>query len=189
MKSHMMERRAELSALFDDEAVGDAELRTLAAVPRDPELQDSWRLYAVIGDCLRGESMSPRDSASAVMARLRHEPVVLAPRPAARGRHHPSLALAASLAGVAVVGWLAWVDGTTDPGVAGHFAAVPPAPTFVTAQIVRGDNIPTTPAAERAHSEMNEYLFAHHMQTSAVRLGDGTERVRTISRVAGVARP
>lgn len=189
MKSHMMERRAELSALFDDEVVGDAELRTLAAVPRDPELQDTWRLYAVVGDCLRGESMLPRDATSAVMARLRDEPVVLAPRPAVRSRPHPFLALAASLAGVAVVGWLAWVDGTPDPGAAGHLAAVPPAPTFVTAQIVRGGNIPATPAAERAHSEMNEYLFAHHMQASAMRLGDSTERVRTISRVAGVARP
>lgn len=189
MKSHMMERRAGLSALFDDEAFGDAKLRTLAAAPRERELQDTWRLYAMIGDCLRGESMAPRDLASAVMARLRDEPVVLAPRPAARSRPRPFLALAASLAGVAVVGWLAWVDGTPDLRSAGHLAAVPPAPTFITAQIVRGGNMPVAPATELAHSEMNEYLFAHHMQASAVRLGDRTERIRTISRVAGVASP
>jgi hypothetical protein len=118
------------------------------------------------------------DMTSSVMDRLRDEPVVLAPRRLQAPRQHPFLALAASLAGVAVVGWLALAD-SPDTLPAGHLAAVPPAPTFaqpVVAQVlVQGD--------------MSEYLLAHHTQAASFRLGDSTEHVRTVSMPAGAARP
>ncbi len=190
MKSHMTERRATLSCLLDGEDDGETGARALAAAAREQELQDAWRMYVLIGDTLRGEPVTAQDTRAAVMASLRDEPVVLAPRrPVTRERPHPFLALAASIAGVAVVGWLSFVDVAPDARSGGLVAAVSPGPTFIGAQLARDGQAAPQPVVMPVHGEMNEYLFAHHMQASAMRLGDSTERVRTISQVVGSARP
>lgn len=172
------DRLSVLSALFDDEAEDVESAAIVKAVAREPELRESWQLYAMIGDQLRGDAGATPDMTSRVMDRLRAEPVVLSPRRLGGTRQHPALALAASLAGVAVVGWLALAD---SPGAlpVGEVAAVAPAPTLAqpaTAQVL-------------AHGDMSEYLLAHHTQAASFRLGDSTEHVRTVSMPAGAARP
>lgn len=191
MKSQLSDRQADLSALFDGEGDVDASRRIAGAVAADSRLNETWRLYALIGDQLRDGHPVVRDMTADVMARLREEPVVLAPRPLAPRRQHPFLALAASLAGVAVVGWLAMAEGPEHAPVGGGFAAVSPAPTFVQAAAVPVARPQARAPLEDsgARGDMSEYLLAHHTQASSFRLGDSTEHVRTVSVVAGAPRP
>lgn len=173
------EQSSEISALFDGE-LEDHELH--AALKASLADQERWRAYGLIGDGLRGEDVDRPDMTASVMARLAEEPVVLAPRNLkAAPRHHPLLALAASVAGVAVVGWVALSGDPQVPAAGQHLAmiqkdraemvasAVPPAPTFSQAIQV--------PMA----GDLSEYLLAHHAQASTLRLGDGTKQIRTVA--------
>ncbi len=200
------ERSSEISALFDGE-LEDHELRdALKASLADEE---RWRAYGLIGDGLRGENVEQPDMTASVMARLAEEPVVLAPRNLkARPRHHPLLALAASVAGVAVVGWVALSGDPQVPAAGQHLAmiqkdraemvagAVPPAPTLL-APLARnpgslpptggtsagGGPAPTFSQATQAPmaADLSEYLLAHHAQASTLRLGYSTKQIRTVA--------
>ncbi len=208
----------ELSALLDGELDSHEVRPTLKAATRESELYESWRAYVLIGDQLRQECTGTRDLTACVMAKIRAEPVVLAPRklqPAAR--HHPGLALAASVAGVAVVGWLAMagnpqlsptesrlaaVAGTSAAvPAAGHFILPAPAvatteaPTLTPVQVlarVAEENAPLQSQASvmiAARGDMSEYLLAHHTQSSTFRLGNNASHVRTVTMTGRPARP
>lgn len=179
------EQSSEISALFDGE-LEDHELH--AALKASLADQERWRAYGLIGDGLRGEDVDRPDMTASVMARLAEEPVVLAPRNLkAAPRHHPLLALAASVAGVAVVGWVALTGNLQLPAAGQHLAvmqigkggtaasAIPPAPTFSQAT--------QAPIA----ADLSEYLLAHHAQASMIRLGDSTKQIRTVA--LEIARP
>lgn len=165
-------RLSKISALFDGE-LETHEVRV--AIQASVEDAERWRLYGLIGDSLRGEPIVAPDLTVSVMARISEEPVVLAPRNLKPlKRRHPFLALAASVAGVAVVGWVA-LTGNSQLSET-HLAlskkepvAVLPAPTFVQAQ-------QTT-----VSGEMSEYLLAHHAQAGSTRLGDSTRQIRTVA--------
>lgn len=104
----------ELSALFDGELEAHAAAPILDRMTANEAMRDDWRLYALIRDRLRGEASMGADMTTAVMARLRDQPVVLAPRNLAHEeRIHPMMALAASVAGVAMVGLLAFSGNST----------------------------------------------------------------------------
>ncbi|MDO9600923.1 MAG: sigma-E factor negative regulatory protein [Rhodocyclaceae bacterium] len=190
-------QQQELSALLDGELEPHEVRPTLTAAVREPELRGNWLAYVLIGDQLRQERTGARDLTAGVMAKIRAEPVVLAPRNLQLARRrNPMLALAASAAGVAVVGWLALADNAqlSPPGnllaaaapanmasavvtvqinTAGAASAVPPAPTFEVA--ARGD--------------MSEYLLAHHTQSATFRLGDNAGHVRTVTMTGGSVLP
>ena len=182
------EQAREISALIDGELEAH-EVR--AAIKASLNDADRWRIYGLIGDGLRGETFDAPDMTASVMSRICEEPVVLAPRNLrTQQRDHPLLALAASVAGVAVVGWLALAGHSQAPVAEQHLlvsqqsrmsiagaasGAVPPAPTFSKAP----------PAA--LQGDMSEYLLAHHAQASTVRLGDSTQQIRTVAMSA--ARP
>lgn len=187
------ERSAEISALFDGE-LDEHEVRS--AVRAALNDNESWQMYALIGDGLRDDCADAPDLSASVMSRIREEPVVLAPRNLRPvRRHHPLLALAASVAGVTVVGWLALTGNPQSPmsesrlaaasGItAGTTGAVLPAPTFVKApdnmarlQPRVSDQIPV----QGIQGDMSEYLLAHHAQSAIVRLGDSTWQVRTVA--------
>lgn len=172
------ERSSEISALFDGELEAHEVRAAIKASLDDP---DRWRMYGLIGDGLRGEPVAAPDLTASVMARLGEEPVVLAPRNLkARQRHHPLLALAASVAGVAVIGWVALTGNPRSPAAEHTLAAaqnsrlepvgaVPLAPTF--AQVPQGGS----------PGDLNEYLLAHHAQSAAGRPGDSTRQIRTVA--------
>ncbi|MDP2170265.1 MAG: RseA family anti-sigma factor [Rhodocyclaceae bacterium] len=215
----MKSQLPELSALLDGELDSHEVRPTLKAATRESELRESWRAYVLIGDQLRQECTGTRDLTACVMAKVRAEPVVLAPRklqPA--GRHHPGLALAASVAGVAVVGWLAMAGNSqfspTDSrlaSVTGTSAAVPaaghfilPAPTFATDMTPNPNLVPAQTLARVAEEnallslgsamtatrgDMSEYLLAHHTQSSTFRLSDNSGHVRTVTMTGLPARP
>lgn len=192
------ERSTEISALYD----GELETHEVRAAIR-ASLDDyaRWHTYCVIGDSLRGEPVGAPDMTARVMARIAEEPVVLAPRNLKpRPQSHPLLALAASIAGVAVVGWVALTGGAQPPMADDNLAAaqkdkleiastVSPAPTGLAPHARNpGALPPTTGASAFAQApqaalpdDMSEYLVAHHAQAMAGRLGDSTRQIRTVA--------
>ncbi|MDP1524742.1 MAG: sigma-E factor negative regulatory protein [Rhodocyclaceae bacterium] len=184
-----MRKDSELSALFDGE-LEDHEVATIVrAVLADEKRLADWQAYALIGDQLRGEKNCAPDFVENVMVRVREEPQVLAPRNLVqRPSHHPLLALAASVAGVAVVGWLALIGSPQVQGPQIAYVAVPLAPTFAKAEPKR----PTTSEVQQVqadHAEMGEYLVAHHAHASAFHLGEGVQHVRSVSMTGDAGRP
>lgn len=188
-----------VSALFDGE-LEDHEVR--AALKECLSDSQQWRAYALISDGLRGECPDTHDMTASVMARIGEEPVVLAPRNLKRpAHHHPLLALAASVAGVAVVGWLALTGNPQAPLSDNALAAsslrtnaVSPALTFAKASVDESNSSraampdkPVTAASVSKGDHLNEYLLAHHAQAATIRLGDSTKQVRTVA--LGLGRP
>lgn len=189
---------AEVSALFDGELEPHEVIPVIRAVLNEEAAHEAWQDYALIGDQLRGESHVATDMSAAVMARVREEPVVLAPRNLSPAqRHRPLLALAASVAGVAVVGWLALAGTPGNSGLSGrsgYLAAVSPAPTFASARpasvLAQAEvHRPAAASTPAIRGDMSEYLLAHHTQSSSFRFGDGSQQVRTVSLVTAPGRP
>jgi sigma-E factor negative regulatory protein RseA len=136
----------------------------------------AWDEYQTIGAVLRREERLGAGLTARVMAGLEHDVTVLAPhhhaRPAAVWQR-PLMALAASVAGVAVVGWVAFSPQLAPaPAGPGHLARTAPA------QVVAV--VPQT-----ARREMQEYLVAHQAHVSASQLMGGTQHIRTVSVAAG----
>lgn len=195
----MKSRLSELSALYDGELEtheSQAIVAVVRAAAREEQMRAAWHAYALSSDCLRGGQVDTPDISASVMARINAEPVVLAPRNVAMPAHHqPWLALAASVAGVAVVGWLAIAGNQQVTGSDSGLAAVSPAPTFAVSAV----SVATAPTqapvkapdehARPAHGDISEYLLAHQTQASSFRLGDATHQIRTVSLVGNPHRP
>jgi sigma-E factor negative regulatory protein RseA len=98
----------QISALLDGELDEVEARRLIERLKVQPELRRTWDDYHLIGDALRGHL--GRDVSAAVTARLAAEAVVLAPRPktaTAQRVARWSLSVAAGLAAVALVAWMA----------------------------------------------------------------------------------
>lgn len=122
---------SELSALYDGEVDRRDFRSTVDAMIHDARGMAVWQSYAMIGDHLRREHREMNDLTACIMARIADEPVVIAPhRMRAAESHHPLMALAASLAGISLVTWLAFSGQTLPSSATSHLAAVPPASTF-----------------------------------------------------------
>lgn len=107
----------QLSALIDDEiALADA-AHLLAAVQSSKQLADAWGHYHLIGDAMRGTSAFSSDFKQNLMQKIELEATVLSPSALAGNRAEtqttaktklpPSWSIAASVAAVMVVGWMA----------------------------------------------------------------------------------
>lgn len=161
--------RIELSALIDGETEVHEARAMLAAMRSDPELRAAWSEYHLIGDVLRNEGRLSADVVSGVLQSLAEEPVVLAPvsrQPTAWQR--PLAALAASLAGVAVVAWLALPSQTAPAD--GRLAAA---------------KMPTAVASTTAGHDLQEYLLAHQANAPGLRLQGDRQNIRTVSVMEG----
>jgi len=96
----------DISRLMDGE-LADGEVETVCSRLNRPDGVTTWVCYHVIGDALRGSGAHTAGFAQRFAARLALEPTVLAPR-SRRGSPLPiAWAAAATLAAVAVVGWVA----------------------------------------------------------------------------------
>ena len=95
-----------ISRLMDGELEGaeaDAALREL----KQPDAVATWVCYHVIGDALRGSGGPTPGFAERFAARFEAEPTVLAPKPLHPPRLPFAWAAAATVAAVALVGWVA----------------------------------------------------------------------------------
>lgn len=138
------------------------------ALRRNEALRGQWRQGHLIGAALRDEGHLDFDVTARVMTALEAEPVVLAPRPRAiRDWSRPAMALAATVAGVAVVAWLG-LGAEPEPS---SIAQVTPAPARVSAPLAQA---PSTP-------RLQEYLVAHQAYASVGPMAGGARNIRTVS--------
>ena len=158
--------KTELSCLFDNELETHHQQAVLSALHNDEDLRFTWDRYQLIGDTLRGASALATNITPGVMAVLHGEPTILAP--AARrptGVLRNAAALAASLTGVAVVGWL---------------ALSPPVSPVAVAPLMAKSASPVVAGAPES-GRMQEYLMAHQAYSPSSRIQGGASYIRTIS--------
>jgi len=162
-----------LSALMDGELEPADGKRQLERLESDPELAQGWQTYHLIRDALRNElDLSPEFSRR-LHERLVQEPTVLAPRrlvPRPVVRH--ALPIAASVAGVAVVAWLALSSPVTT-GPKAFVAGVRTAPEVQ-------QSVAQIPAGTR-HAGIPEYLVAHQEFSPSTAMQGVVSYVRTVS--------
>lgn len=162
--------KTRLSGMMDGELEATEAGSLFDAMKREHFLRQCWSEYQVIGDALRGEGTFDQDITARVMAGVRQEPVVLAPRAAAKRRDWRSsaLALAATVAGVGVVGWIALTPQS------GHLA---PSAQLAFQQRAKAEILPV----KQASRSMQEYLVAHQTQTASLQFRSGTQQIRTVA--------
>lgn len=148
-------RKEWVSALADGELAGSELARALDALRNDRALQTSWSRYHLISDALHSnlESQVALDLHERVSRALDSEPTILAPQSKKRRpwvRHVASLAVAASVSGVAVIGFQQM--NVAESG----------APTATMAEVTQPQNFvrrelpPITVAAEKDNSKQLE---------------------------------
>jgi len=165
-----MVERERVSALMDGELELD-QIPGLERVMKDDDARACWQTYHLIGDVMRGEKAASGQFVSRVSAVLAEEPTVLAPRPArpsstARNRMF-ALSAAASVAGVALVGWLAFKGGIADPVGMGPMA----------------ERIGATPTVDLAAEDrdVRDYLHAHQEYSPTAGMHGVGAYVRTVA--------
>lgn len=160
----------EISLLLDGELDRRGAAPVFDALKTDAELRGTWSDYQSIGATLRNEDHLGFDLTSRVMAALDAEPTVLAPRAKQEPAwQRPLAALAASAAGVAVVGWIAF--GANDLAAPTRSAALAQAQPAAASSGVK-------PAAQR---DIQEYLLAHQVNAPSSRPQGGTQNIRMVS--------
>lgn len=144
----------ETSSLMDGELSPAEAAKAIRACCATPSELDNWHLYHVIGDAMRGQV--PRDLAysNAIRAALEQEPAVIArPKRVLESTFaRVSLAAAASVATIGIVGWIGTQQGGA-PGV-GPIAKTPK--DFVT-PVAAG----TAPVSQSVVIDRGPYEIAH----------------------------
>ena len=162
-----------ISQLMDGELDGQECLLELRRISQDAALARSWETYHLIRDVLRDEASATPDLVARMRERLDHEPTVIAPhtRLGARIARY-TLPLAATVAGVAVVGWLA-LSFRPQIESGNSIAQLPPSVQQ------------PAPTAERtvlsANGQMNDYLLAHQAFSPSSDLQGIAPYIRTVS--------
>lgn len=151
-----------ISALVDGQLDDVQGGRTaIGSIAQSPDGRATWNVYCTIGDALRDEHALGADLTAAVMGRLEGEPTVLSPVTAVRERQRTqglwnrALPLAASVMGVAAVGWVALQ--TNAPAQAPIVAKTTIAPAAV-------QTVSTTTEAERRAARdtaLRAFVLAH----------------------------
>ncbi|THF60885.1 sigma-E factor negative regulatory protein [Pseudothauera rhizosphaerae] len=169
-----------LSDLLD----GSLDERTMATVfdslKRDPSAREDWHTWCLIGDVLRGEEGGSSGFVARVMAQIEREPVVFAPAPAAASAAKRSLwqsimPIAASVMGVAAVGWVAHTLSSQDA------TRVEMAAAAVTQGVERTAVVDLHPAQAAAPADPHrEYVFVHQAMNGGP-LPAAVQYVRTVS--------
>jgi sigma-E factor negative regulatory protein RseA len=169
--------KARISALMDGELESREAAGPLDALKSEGEARDAWRTFHLIGDAMRDAHLLSAGIATRVAARLAQEPTVIAPGRAAPARSRPRwqmLSAAASVAAVALVGWVAFAPQESGPQV-----AVAPKQDVVvkeTAQVAPPD-------------QANDYLYAHQGYSPRNSLQGVAPYVRTVSGKAVARKP
>lgn len=153
-----------LSAWMDSELSGEQVGLLLPQLKSDAELRRTWDSYHLIGDALRG--VHGADLCAGIRARLAAEPTVLAPqrRSNTEKLRWTALSMAASLAAVAFVGWIA-LPGAQQSSLQLAMAHAPKVQLAV------------MPMGERAKN----YLLAHQRYSPSSAMQGVAPYVRTVA--------
>ena len=179
--------KEKVSALLDGALDEDASARMFESLKRAGALRREWESYCLIGDVLRDEDALSADFTRNVMRCLDEEPTVLAPSRQAVGagwvRHF--MPIAASVMGVAAVGWVAMtLNGGAGDGMS-RVAAVK-APAVAVAAAPPAESVQRVSSAAGEPSD-REYVFAHQAMAPSAAMPGVAMYVRTVSdtRAAG----
>lgn len=165
---------------MDGHSAGAGRGELIDRLGEDSELREKWQAYCLIGDALRGEPALGRSVAARVMSVLENEPTVLAP---VRVRHKPShrgalldraLPIAASLMGVAAVGWVAMTLSETrisESSAVAPVAALKQLPASI-------ERVSADPAPIDLH---REYVFIHQASSRNGPIPSVAQYVRSVS--------
>lgn len=175
-----------LSALLDGDLDEQSAPPVLDSIRRDRALRTDWETYCLIGDVLRGDRDGSSGFVGRVMVEIESEPTVLAPaaRPIelVRGRVWRSLMpLAASVMGVAAVGWVAhtlYADQDDMSHVAMSASRVQVSESALA--VVRPVSATPPPVSVDPN---REYVFAHQSMTGGGPISGAIQHVRTVSDV------
>lgn len=143
----------QISALMDEEIAVEDAAHLISSMQSNKQSADAWSQYNLIGDVMRGNQLLSNDFKQNLMFKLDQEPTVLAPKSAQSNAEKVAVfkdklparwSIAASVAAVMVVGWMAM-----------H-------------QVQSGNEVPAIEMAQADVVEQaipNEYMAAH--QSSA----------------------
>jgi sigma-E factor negative regulatory protein RseA len=148
-----------VSALMDGELLHHDARAAIARFGEQENLRSNWSEYHMIGDALRRAPVLSSDVTARVARRLADEPTVLAPRRAPQNRAMIAWSAAASVAAVAVVGW---VTLKTPEGPAADAPAFQQAATL--AQL----------APQQVRGNVSEYLIAHQEFSPGIAMQSAT---------------
>jgi len=170
--------RARISELMDGELQGPQAQDLLRKLCEDGEARAFWRECHRIGDSMRELQPLSAGFADRVMARIDSEPTVFAPAHRAGNAAIRSIGLrvAASVAAIALVGWLALAPDR------GGEAPIPVAQTPKPKPATEPATVP--PPAATA-----DYLLAHQRYSPRNALQGMAPYVRTVTAEGGVHRP
>jgi sigma-E factor negative regulatory protein RseA len=156
-----------ISALMDGEVDERSAAQTIEALARDAEAVRTWRTYHLIGDAMRGGMLLSERFTERVAQRLAAEPTVLAPRRmrSESPRVFTLSALAASVAAVAFVGWMAFA----------------PQPQLAPPPVAQIQNAAEKPVLVPLPTAANDYLLAHQGFSPRVSLQGMAPYVLTIA--------
>jgi sigma-E factor negative regulatory protein RseA len=162
--------RDKISAFMDGELDDRAAGEVIEALGRDAEALETWRAYHLISDALRDGRMLSAGFTARVARQLSEEPTVMAP---GRLPTQPRTwyALAASVAAVALVGWLAFAP---QQSAVAPTALQQPAPAPAPVAQAKPVLVPLP-------SGTDDYLLAHQQFSPRVSLQGMAPYVRTVS--------
>ncbi len=168
--------RENVSALMDGELDDDGAQKALEAMKRDPQLHRTWLSYHLIGDALRRHPGLAQNYAERVLERLQGEPAIMA-RGALRQQSGPgrlTMSIAASLAGIGVVAWLAVSMNDQSAAPAQAVAVASPPPVAAAAPVVPA-------SAALPSGALKEYLFAHQGYSPSSSIQGMAPYMRTVT--------
>ena len=168
-----------MSEMMDGELDAQEARVQIRRLTQDATLAQQWETYHLIRDVLRNEVVIGPGLTRKVSAKLDHEPTVVAPHtrlPARLVRY--SLPMAAAVAGITVVGWLALNIGpTVQPG----------SPRVAQTSSAQGQaRTPLASAEPSAQSGAKlatgrEYYLLAHREFSPTAAMQGVASLRTVS--------
>jgi sigma-E factor negative regulatory protein RseA len=162
-----------ISELMDGELPRRESKRQIARLEREPQLSERWDTYHLIRDTLRREVDLGPTFTRRVRACLEHEPVVIAPHTRIGYRMaRYTLPMAAAVAGVTVVAWLALTEAPTGAPTTLAERAAAPAPAMLRAA---------------ANGAASDYLVAHQEFSPRTAMQGVASYARTVT--AGEATP
>jgi sigma-E factor negative regulatory protein RseA len=184
-----------ISELMDGEIEGQESSLLIRRLGKDPQMIQTWETYHLIRDVLRDEAGGGFGLAQRVHELLKAEPTVVAPqtRLVARVTRY-SLPMAAAVAGVAVVGWLAVASQpffTASTSIASK--SLQPVPVPASQELVMASRAKepvepldaTTVAATAqaiptvaANGQFNDYILAHQEFSASTTFQGGASYTR-----------
>lgn len=171
-----------ISQMVDGELEAQECRVQIRRLTQDRELAQRWETYHLIRDVLRDEAVVVSDVARRVAVHLEREPTVVAPQTwlSTRTVRH-TLPMAAAVAGVALVGWLALSFHSPPRHTETLAMQKSSVPSRLAAAASGSVRAAPAPMSTRSNGRVNEYLLAHQEFSPTSAMQGVASYVRTVS--------